>query len=153
MVLIDSREAQAMNWDKSAPEAWMRHVGALGCDTIIWWPKQNAASVIWASLAASDNLAEWKASLSRASKSLAEFRRILESEGVATVNLSGLVVQTGRGTGQAPTVDILSVNVGGGHVVGVSFPQEVNQADVPQFEHIVEEFHAAINLTIEYAHG
>jgi len=142
-----------VNWDKSAPEAWMRHVGALGCDTIIWWPKKKAAAVVWASLAASDNLVEWKASLGRASQSLAEFRKVLESEGVSTINLSGLVVQTGLGAGRAPSVDIQSVNAGGSHVVGVSFPQEVNQADVAQFAHIVEEFHAAINLTIEYAHG
>ncbi len=153
MVLIDSREAQAMAWHKSAPEGWMRHVGALGCDTIIWWPKKKAAAVVWASLAASDNLVEWKASLGRASQSLAEFRKVLESEGVSTINLSGLVVQTGRGAGRAPSVDIQSVNAGGSHVVGVSFPQEVNQADVAQFAHIVGEFHAAINLTIEYAHG
>ena len=142
-----------MNWDKTAPQKWMTHIGVLGCETIIWWPDRGAASIVWSNLASKGDAAEWKASLGRAGQALASFKKTMESEGVSTIGLSGLVVQTGRCSGQAPSVDIESVNVSGACIVGVSFPQEIDQADVTQFARIVEDFHAAITMTIEHANG
>jgi hypothetical protein len=153
MVLLDAREAQKMNWGNVAPQKWMKYVGVLGCETIIWWPDRDAASIVWSNLASRGHAAEWKASLERAGQALASFKMTMESDGVSTIGLSGLVVQTGRCSGQVPSVDVESVNVAGCCVVGVSFPQEIDQADVSQFARIVEDFHAAIAMTIEHANG
>lgn len=151
MVLLDAREAQGMEWGKSAPTAWMKHVGVLGCDSIIWWPERGAASVIWSNLAPKGNAADWKASLDRAAHALMRFRMAMAAEKVANLKLSGLVVQTGRVGNGAPSVEIESLTAGGCCVVGLSIPQEVNQANEAQFEKVVQDFHAGVGLVMDHA--
>jgi hypothetical protein len=153
MVLLDAREAQGMEWAKAAPTAWMKHVGVLGCDSIIWWPKRGAASVIWSNLAPKGNAAQWKASLDRAAHALMRFKMAMAAEKVAIVNLSGLVVQTGRVGNGVPSVELESLTAGGCCVVGLSIPQEVNQANEPQFEKVVQDFHVGVGLAMDHANG
>jgi hypothetical protein len=153
MVLLDAREAQGMAWNKSAPTAWMRHVGVLGCDSIIWWPDSGAASMVWSNLAPKGTAQEWQESLKRAAHALMRFRIAMAADKIATVKLSGLVVQTGRGGSGVPSIELESATAGGCCVVGLSFPQEVNRADQAQFAKIVQDFHVGVGLVIDHANG
>ncbi len=153
MVLLDAREAQGMAWAKSAPTAWMKHVGVLGCDSIIWWPDRGAASVVWSNLAPKGNAAEWKASLDRAARALLRYRIAMAADKMAAVKLSGLVVQTGRGGSGVPAIELESATAGGCCVVGLSFPQEVDRADQAQFAKIVKDFHVGVGLVMDHANG
>ena len=153
MVLLDAREAQGMAWAKSAPAAWMKHVGVLGCDSIIWWPDRGAASVVWSNLAPKGNAAEWQASLNRAAHALMRFKMAMAAEKVAILKLSGMIVQTGRVGAGVPSIELESVTAGGCCVVGLSFPQEVDRADQAQFEKIVQDFHVGVGLVMDHANG
>ena len=153
MVLLDAREAQGMAWAKSAPAPWMKHVGVLGCDSIIWWPDRGAASVVWSNLAPKGNAAEWQASLNRAAHALMRFKMAMAAEKVGILKLSGLVVQTGRVGAGVPSIELESVTAGGCCVVGLSFPQEVDRADQAQFEKIVQDFHVGVGLVMDHANG
>ena len=153
MVLLDAREAQGMAWAKSAPAPWMKHVGVLGCDSIIWWPDRGAASVVWSNLAPKGNAAEWQASLNRAAHALMRFKMAMAAEKVAILKLSGMIVQTGRVGAGVPSIELESVTAGGCCVVGLSFPQEVDRADQAQFEKIVQDFHVGVGLVMDHANG
>ena len=153
MVLIDAREAQGMAWANAAPVPWMRHIGVLGCDSIIWWPERGAASVVWSNLAPKGDATEWQASLDRAAHALMRFRMAMAAEKVGSVKLSGLVVQTGRVGSGVPSIELESVTAGGCCVVGLSFPQEVDRADQAQFEKIVQDFHVGVGLVMDHANG
>lgn len=153
MVLLDAREAQGMAWSKTAPAAWMKHVGVLGCDSIIWWPGSCAVSVVWSNLAPKGTAQEWQESLKRAAHALMRFRVAMANDKVADIKLSGLVVQTGRVGAEAPSIGLDNVSVGGCCVVGLSFPQEVDRADQVQFAKIVRDFHVGVGLAIDHAHG
>jgi hypothetical protein len=153
MVLLDAREAQGMAWANSAPAPWMKHIGVLGCDSVIWWPDRGAASVVWSNLAPKGNAAEWQASLDRAAHALMRFRMAMAAEKVGSIKLSGLVVQTGRIGSGTPSVELESVTAGGCCVVGLSFPQEVDRADQAQFAKIVQDFHVGVGLVMDHASG
>ena len=153
MVLLDAREAQGMAWAKSAPAPWMKHVGVLGCDSIIWWPDRGAASVVWSNLAPKGDAAEWQARLNRAAHALMRFKMAMAAEKVGILKLSGLVVQTGRVGAGVPSIELESVTAGGCCVVGLSFPQEVDRADQAQFEKIVQDFHVGVGLVMDHANG
>jgi hypothetical protein len=81
------------------------------------------------------------------------FKMAMAAEKVAIVNLSGLVVQTGRVGNGVPSVELETLTAGGCCVVGLSIPQEVNQANEPQFEKVVQDFHAGVGLVMDHANG
>ncbi len=151
MVLLDAREAQGMDWAGVAPTAWMKHVGVLGCDMIIWWPERGAASIIWANIAPRGGSSEWQQALGRAAQALMRFRMAMVSDQSALIQFSGLVVQTGRTGAGIPSVEIDSATAGASCVVGLSFPQEVERADQTQFAKVVKDFHAGVGLVMDHA--
>ena len=153
MVLLDAREAQGMAWANSAPVPWMKHIGVLGCDSIIWWPERGAASVVWSNLAPRGDATGWQASLDRAARALMRFKIAMAAEKVAILKLSGLVVQTGRVGAGVPSIELESVTAGGCCVVGLSFPQEVDRADQTQFAKIVQDFQVGVGLVMDHANG
>ena len=77
----------------------------------------------------------------------------MAAEKVANLKLSGLVVQTGRVGNGVPSVVLESLTAGGCCVVGLSIPQEVNQANEAQFAKVVQDFHVGVGLVMDHANG
>lgn len=118
-------------------------IGALGCETALWWPQQNSFVAVWSLLWTGDYVG-WSQQLGRAAAALVRFREALHREKISVGQLSGIVLGT---TTDGTDIELDEGSAANSRVTGIRFPMRIDSQDVHAFGSIIENLKAGIELS------
>ncbi len=137
---LDAADLSPHDWLKLAPRPWLKEVGRLGCEFVLWWPDREAALVVWPLLWTGTPLAP-SSLIEQAAQALRTFKKNF----APSVRLHGFIL----GTHAAATTQLDSVP----EVTAVYMPMSFDQGDETAFRALCKELRAGMQLAVEAAHG
>ena len=137
---IDAADVQHYDWLKIAPRTWLKEIGRLGCECILWWPDRDAVLVVWPILWTGGAVAPGSL-VEGASQAVQAFKK----QHAPHVQIHGLIL----GSHAASTTQLDARK----DVTAVYMPMSFDQGDEAAFRALCKDLRAAIQLAIEASHG
>lgn len=144
---IDAMEVDADEWRAHAPAPWMRFVGQLGPEWLLWNQQNDNALLVWPILSApaqSRTETDWESLAGEAADAVTRFR----DAHAPTTRLNGLILVTHA----ADSVEISSVpgaTPGAATCVLLRIPLGYDQGDERIFHKLTRDLRAGIQLALD----
>ncbi len=146
---IDARDVVGESWVGASPAPWMRSVGRLGGEWLLWWPEADAALIVWPILSIRTGASAgraWAELNAEAELALREFQK----HHAPSTRLAGLVFATHDEAEVAlhHAEATEATGASGPRVVTLLMPMAFDQGDERAFRRITKDLNAGLQLAL-----
>lgn len=153
--VIDSRDAHenAALWVDNPPFEFAPYIGTVGCDQVLYWPETKTLIIVW--FVYWTGPVEWIPSMIESSgKALRNLVSDLHRFTRIPYNCFGLLLTTeNQGEVTIPGIEVVTwPQRAESEIVALQIPFNIDQVPSQEFEKLIEDFKAGIQLAVEMAY-